>query len=197
MKRMTGLFLTCPSREIVDTAVKARIIHVFPHTAVIDQLEGIKLAIALGYKRIAVSVAWLDNTLLNEISKLEKDGVTIYKFGLCSTGIDEKTAEAMEKNADLIWSCASKVIRSKIEPNAIAQVGVKIPVHIMTEKGWRLVKNHLRLTNLDRTGRIVSYDNIVCNKGPEKPVIFNNGNEFCVTTAKQIKDCTDCPHPCV
>ena len=197
VKRMTGLFLTSPSRKIVDTAVKAKIIPVFPHTAIIDQLEGVKLAIALGYKRIAVSVAWLDNILLNEISKLEKDSVTIYKFGLCSTGIDEKTAEAMEENADLIWSCASKVIRSKIEPNAIAQVGVKIPVHIMTEKGWRLVKNHLKLTNLDRTGRTVSYDNIACNKGPEKPVIFNDGNEFCITTAKQIKGCTDCPHPCV
>lgn len=40
-------------------------------------------------------------------------------------------------------------------------------------------------------------DSIVCNKGPEKPVILNDGNEFCVMTAKQIKDCPDCPHPCV
>lgn len=197
VKRMTGLFLTSPSREIVDTAHKAKIIPVFPHTAIIDQLEGVKLAIALGYKRIAVSVAWLDNILLNEISKLEKDSVTIYKFGLCSTGIDEKSAEAMEKNADLIWSCASKVVRSKIEPNAIAQVGVKIPVYIMTEKGWRLVKNHLKLTTLDRTGKTVSYDSVACNKGSEKPVILNDGNEFCVITAKQIKGCPDCPHPCV
>jgi len=197
VQRMTGLFLTSPSREIVDTALKAKIIPVFPHTAIIDQLEGVKLAIALGYKRIAVSVAWLDNILLNEISKLEKGGVTIYKLGLCSTGIDEKTAEAMERNADLIWSCASRVIRSKIEPNAIAQVGIRIPVHIMTEKGWRLVKNHLELTTLDRTGKTVSYDSVALKKGPDKPVILNDGNEFCVITAKQVKGCPDCPHPCV
>lgn len=66
-----------------------------------------------------------------------------------------------------------------------------------TEKGWRLVNNHLKLTTLDRAGKIVSYDSVACNKGPEKPVILNDGKEFCVMTAKQIKDCPDCPHPCV
>ncbi len=197
VKRMTGLFLTSPSREIVATALKAKIIPVFPHTAVIDQLEGVKLAIALGYKRIAVSVAWMDNILLSEISKLEKDGVTLYKFGLCSTGIDEANADAMQKHADLIWSCASKVVRSSIEPEAIAQVGVKIPVHIMSEKGWRLVRNHLELTTKDRTGKTVSYESVVCSKGGEKPVVLNDGNEFRVMAAKQLRGCPDCPHPCV
>ncbi len=197
VKRMTGLFLTSPSRELLDTAYKSKIIPVFPHTAVIDQLEGVKLAISLGYKKIAVSVAWLDNILLKEISKLERDGVMIFKFGLCSTGVDERTAEAMQENADVIWSCASKVVRANIEPNAIAQVGVKIPVHIMSEKGWSLVKNHLELTSKDRTGNSVSYDNIVCQKGGDKPVFLNDGNSFQVMPSKKLRACTDCPHPCV
>ncbi len=156
VKRMTGLFLTSPSEEITETAIKSGIIPVFPHTALIDQLEGVKLAISLGYKRIAVSVAWMDNLLLDEIFRLEKDGIIIYKFGLCSTGIDESAALTMENHADLIWSCASKVIRERVEPNAIAQVGVKIPVHIMSEKGWQLVRNHLELTTADRTGKRAS-----------------------------------------
>jgi Uncharacterized protein conserved in archaea len=197
VKRMTGLFLTSPSREIMETAISAKIIPVFPHSAIIDQLEGVKLAISLGFKNIAVSVAWMDNILLNEISKLEKDGVTIYKFGLCSTGIDESAAKAMQKNADLIWSCASKVVREMIEPNAIAQVGVKIPVHIMTEKGWRLVKNHLELTSLDREGQEVSYDSVVCQNGGEKPIVLNAGSSFQVMAAKDVRGCIDCPHPCV
>jgi putative methanogenesis marker protein 8 len=197
VKRMTGLFLTSPSREIVKTAREAKIIPVFPHTAAIDQLEGVKLAITLGYKKIAVSIAWLDNILLNEISALEKDGITIYKFGLCSTGIDEKTAEAMEYHADLIWSCASKVVRMYIEPNAVAQVGVKIPVHIMTEKGWLLVKNHLDLTDRDRGGKVIDYDNVLCRRGPDKPVIMNDENSFRIVAAKDLKECLDCPHPCV
>lgn len=197
VKRMTGLFMTSPSKELLQTAYEAKIIPVFPSTAVIDQLEGVKLAMSLGYKKIAVSVAWLDNILLNEISKLEKDGVTIYKFGLCSTGIDESTAEAMQENADIIWSCASKVVRANIEPNAIAQVGVKIPVHIMSEKGWKLVKNHLELTTSDRTGNKVSYDEVVCKTGGEKPVFLNDGNSFQVMPSKKLRACPDCPHPCV
>ncbi len=197
VKRMTGLFLSSPSEEIMKTAAEAGIIPVFPHTALIDQLEGVKLAISLGYKKIAVSVAWMDNLLLDEISKLEKDGVTIYRFGLCSTGIDDSAALSMEKHADLIWSCASKVVRSSIEPNAIAQVGVKIPVHIMSEKGWKLVRNHLELTTADRSGKSVSFKDVKCQKGKDKPVILNDGNEFRVISSACLTECTDCPHPCV
>ncbi len=197
VKRMTGLFLTSPSKEITDTAIKAGIIPVFPHTALIDQLEGVKLAISLGYKRIAVSVAWMDNLLLDEMSRLENEEVRLYKFGLCSTGIDERAALSMEKNADLVWSCASKVVRERIEPNAIAQVGVKIPVHIMSEKGWRLVKNHLELTTEDRTGKPISFEGVKCQKGKYKPVILNDGNEFRTIPSGSLKKCIDCPHPCI
>jgi putative methanogenesis marker protein 8 len=197
VKRMTGLFMTSPSKKIVRTAEDAGIIPVFPHTAVIDQLEGVRLAIALGYKKIAVSTAWMGNSILGDISGLERDGVMLYKFGLCSTGIDEKAAEAMEKNADLVWACASKVVREHIAPNSVAQVGVKIPVHIMTEKGWRLVQNHLELTSRDRTGEHVSYGGVVCKRGEERPVILNDGGMFTVIKAKELAECADCPHPCI
>jgi len=197
VKRMTGLFLTSPSAHLRDTAYKSGIIPVFPHTACIDQLEGVRLALSLGYKKIAVSIAWMDNIQMNGISELERDGVTIYKFGLCSTGINENAAEAMEKHADLVWSCASKVVRERIEPNAIAQVGVKIPVHIMTEKGWLLVKNHLELTEKDRTGKSVSYSGVICRKGKKKPVVLNDENSFRIIASENLRDCLDCPHPCV
>lgn len=32
---------------------------------------------------------------------------------------------------------------------AVAQVGIKIPVYIMTEKGWNIVNNHLHEMNKD------------------------------------------------
>jgi hypothetical protein len=97
----------------------------------------------------------------------------------------------------LIWSCASKVVRTYIEPNAVAQVGVKIPVHIMTEKGWQLVKNHLELTDRDRSGKPAAYDKVLCRNGPDKPVILNDENRFRVVAAKNLQECLDCPHPCV
>lgn len=66
--RMTGLFSTSPSKEIIKIATAADIIPVFPHTAIIDQMEGVKKAISLGYTRIAVSVAWQDNGILEELN---------------------------------------------------------------------------------------------------------------------------------
>lgn len=110
---------------------------------------------------------------------METEGVSIYKFGLCSKGINEKTAKIMLENADIVWSCASKYVKEYIEPNAIAQVGVKIPVHIMTKKGWKLVRNHLQMMN----------DNEIETElwvGDEKPVILNQDKSLKLIKKKRV-----------
>lgn len=190
VKRMTGLFYTSPSKKIMQTAIDSNIIPVFPYTADIDQLAGVKKAIALGYKKIAVSVAAKDNYLHEELKKLQTKGITIYKFGLCSTGIDEKTAVIMKEFADIIWSCASKNIKKHIQPNAIAQVGIKIPVYIMTKNGWEIAKNHLRYMNHEN-----KLDDIALHSGNDMPVCLNDNNKIKVITKKEIFECCDCPHP--
>lgn len=190
VKRMTGLFYTSPSKEIMEKAIDADIIPVFPYTAEIDQLEGIKEAISKGYKKIAVTFAAYDNVLLDQVKDLEKDGITIYKFGLCSTGIDKETALIMKENADVIWSCASKYVKEIIEPASIAQVGIKIPVLVMTKQGWEIIKNHLSYMSFDDSLFELNY-------GDEKPVILNEKGKMKVLTKKEIHHCTDCPHPCV
>lgn len=193
VKRMTGLFYTSPDEKIVNTALNSGIIPVFPYTASIDQLEGVKKAIALGYKKIAVSVAAYDNYLHEELSKLEKENnITIYKFGLCSTGINKETAEKMKAYADVIWSCASKYVKELIEPSALAQVGIKIPVHIMTKQGWEIIKNHLLQMNNQHNLNIISLQ-----EGEEKPVILNSETGIKVIKKKQLKHCSDCPRPCI
>ncbi len=192
VKRMTGLFYTSPSEEITKTAIAAGIIPVFPYTGEINQIEGVKQAISRGYKRIAVTLASKDNEFMEKLKELEKDNITIYKFGLCSTGIDEKTALTMLNNADIIWSCASKYVKEYIEPNAIAQVGIKIPVHIITKKGWELVKNHLKYMSM------YNYlDDVLLCHGEEKPVILNQGESLKLVRKKEVYKCSDCPHPCV
>ncbi len=192
VKRMTGLFYTSPSLKLVNTAINSNIIPVFPYTASIDQLEGVKKAISLGYKNIAVSVAAGDNYLHKELNDLEKDGIKIYKFGLCSTGISKETSEIMKEYADVIWTCASKYVTEIVEPNAIAQVGIKIPVHIMTKKGWEIVKNHLKEIN-----EKLNIENIELENGDKKPVFLNSSDGVKVLQKKYIKKCTDCPYPCV
>jgi putative methanogenesis marker protein 8 len=190
VKRMTGLFYTSPSKKIMQTAIDSNILPVFPYTAAIDQLAGVKKAIALGYKKIAVSVAAKDNYLHEELKKLQTKGITIYKFGLCSTGIDEKTAVIMKEFADIIWSCASKNIKKHIQPNAIAQVGIKIPVYIMTKNGWEIAKNHLLYMNHEN-----KLDDIALRSGDDMPVCLNDNNKIKVITKKEIFECNDCPHP--
>jgi len=193
VKRMTGLFHTSPNETIVNTALNEGIIPIFPYTATIDQLEGVEKAISLGYKKIAVSVAAYDNWLHEKLFALEKQyNVTIYKFGLCSTGIDKETAEKMQKYADVIWSCASKYVKEFVEPNAIAQVGIKIPVHIMTQQGWEIVKNHLSLISNKN-----NLEDVLLQNGEEKPVILNSNGEIKLTRKKNIYSCADCPHPCI
>lgn len=192
VKRMTGLFHTSPNESIVSTAKNEGIIPVFPHTGIIDQLEGVKKAISLGYKNIAVSVASFDNYLHKEIASLEKAyGVKIYKFGLCSTGIDYDTAIMMRDYADVIWSCASKYVVEEIEPNSIAQVGVKIPVYVMTEQGFDIIRNHLLMTYQDEKIKDIDSDKI------DRPVFLNGENGIKVLRKSALHKCTDCPHPCV
>lgn len=193
VKRMTGLFYTSPSAELISRCPEAGIIPVFPYTAEIDQLAGVKFAIEKGYKRIAVTLAAQDNCLWTEIEQLEKKySVQIYKFGLCSTGISMDTATIMQKHSDIIWSCASKAVKELIEPNAIAQVGLRIPVHIMTNNGWNIVKHHLKTKSL-----LVDLENISLLGGEEKPILINQPEGISCIRKADIKGCVDCPYPCV
>lgn len=193
VKRMTGLFYTSPNEDIVKTAESEGIIPVFPYSAKIDQLAGVKEAIKQGKKRIAVSVAADDNYLHKELKKLELEhDVTIYKFGLCSTGITEDTAKIMEEYADVVWSCASKQVREHIDPASIFQVGVKIPVYVMTEKGYEIIKNHLSLMN-----NTDSLDSLELTKGADMPVALNNSEGIKLLKRRDLHNCADCPHPCI
>lgn len=189
VKRMTGLFYSSPSAKFVKTAKEAGIIPVFPYTAKIDQLAGVKEAIRLGFKNIAVSVAWQDNILHKELKSLEKNGVKIFKFGLCSTGISEEAALSMRQGADIVWSCASKYVKEYIAPNAIAQVGIKIPVYIMTQRGLDLAFNHL--LKLDNSLTKIDLKKFAC------PVFYNRKGKIEVIDKSNLHSCTDCPHPCV
>ena len=77
VKRMTGLFYTSPSDKIVKNAKDAGIIPVYPYSSEINQIEGVKQAIKMGYKNIAVTLAAHDNQLMEKLKELESDDITI------------------------------------------------------------------------------------------------------------------------
>jgi len=140
---MTGTFYTTPIDGLIERCYKEGVFPVFPETANIDQLTGVRAALRLGKKKIAVTTAADYNRDLAEIAELEKDDIEIYKFALCSTGIDKQTAEIMANYSDITWSCASKYAREIIAPKSLVQIGLKIPVYVMTERGWDIAKNRL------------------------------------------------------
>ena len=192
VKRMTGLFYTSPSAELMERCESAGILPVFPYTAEIDQVAGVRFAIEQGYKKIAVTLASLDNSLWPEIDRLEREnGVHIYKFGLCSTGIPDETALYMQQYSDLVWSCASRAVKEHIEPNAIAQVGLRIPVYIMTADGWAIAKNHLR------AALQADLDAVTPVRGADKPILTHSPEGITCIRKADIRGCVDCPDPCV
>jgi putative methanogenesis marker protein 8 len=193
VKRMTGLFYTTPSPSVIDRAFEEGILPVFPFTGEIDQVEGLREAIKQGNKRISVSVAADDNAKLKELAELEKDGLTVYRFSLCATGVSDETATIMADYADIAWACASKQVREIVAPKALAQVGIKIPVYIMSERGWELVKP--RIKAIDPSFNV---DSIKLEIGKNMPIIFNNDAGLSMKLFKEMNmNCVDCPSPCV
>ena len=170
---MTGTFYTSPIRKLIEKCYEKDIFPVFPETADIDQKRGVNFAVRLGHKNIVVTTAAYDNIKLPEISRLEeKNNLNIIRLALCATGIDEYTAEVMRDYSDISWTCASRYARDIISKKALLQIGLKIPVYVMTKRGLEFVKP--RLLNIDpeiedRLDSIYKQ-----NKQKEKQVIFHD-----------------------
>jgi hypothetical protein len=94
--------------------------------AKIDQIEGLRRAIELGYKKIAVTINGYAGEDLSEVKRLEDD-VSITSLVVCTSGIEKERAEEITSYADLAWSCASLYMREIVGRKARIQVATKIP----------------------------------------------------------------------
>jgi putative methanogenesis marker protein 8 len=164
--RMTGVFHTTPIRDVIEKLEEEAFV-VFPETAGIDQVLGTKFAKELGYKRIGTTMALDDSMRLKELKEI--GDVTAY--ALCSTGIKRKTAYEVVEHADLVCSCASKYVDKIIRPNSILQVGIKIPIYVLTERGIDLVISRFRHSNFNNVDEIV---NGLKNIDPERKYLISH-----------------------
>jgi len=141
--RMNGVFYTSPIDEVIRRIGEMGGHVVFPETAKIDQIAGLRKAIELGYRRIAVTINGFAGEDLSEIRKLEDEsGSLIHILVVCTTGISKERAEEIAKYADLAWSCGSLHMREIAGRKARVQVATKIPVFILTEKGIIFLSNY-------------------------------------------------------
>jgi putative methanogenesis marker protein 8 len=138
---MTGLIETEPIAEIQEGLAKRDCL-LLDRQATVDQVQGFKMAVATGFRRIAVTVAGANAAkaaLLREMGA--KLGARPFLLAVHTTGISEGQAAILGKNCDLVWSCASKAVREVAGKTACLQMGVSIPVFALTVEGKRLLLN--------------------------------------------------------
>ena len=141
--RLTGIIRTSPIREVIERVEAAGGVVLDKATARIDQVEGVKSAVDLGFKRVAVSVAGFQAKAISAVRHLEAHAsVDALIFSVCNTCVGKAHVKHISK-ADIVCASASKMLRENMGAEALLQLGVTIPVYALTEKGKRLVLAYL------------------------------------------------------
>ncbi len=139
--RVSGLVKTSPIPELFYEIGEGNI--VYPETADINQVDGIKLAIKKGFKNIAVTVALAEDA--EKIRKLQKEtpDINIYVFVVHTSKKSPEEARALFDVCDVATACASKYMREIGEAESIKTVGQSIPIFARTENGKRFLELRL------------------------------------------------------
>lgn len=141
--RLTGIVKTSPIPEIIRKIKSEGGVVLDEATASIDQANGVKRALDLGFRRIAVSVAGFQSKVISEIRKIEANAkADVLIFSVCNTCVGKADVEHIAR-ADVVCASASRILREEIGKKAILQLGVTIPVYALTDKGKRLVLAYL------------------------------------------------------
>jgi putative methanogenesis marker protein 8 len=146
---MGGLIATSPIREVIERIERAGGTVVDPGSAGIDQFRGVGEAFERGFERVAVTVAGRFADRLPEFRRLEAEHEgTLVILMICNTGVEAGDAEAMATHADMVWACASKAVWDLVGPRAVVQIGIGIPVFVLTDRGKEIVEK--RADAIDR-----------------------------------------------
>jgi putative methanogenesis marker protein 8 len=141
--RLTGIIKTSPIPEIITRIKNEGGVVLDEKKATIDQVAGVKRALSLGFRRVAVSVAGFQSKAISEIRSLEAgEKADVLVFSVCNTCVGERDMKHIAK-ADVVCASASKILRNRIGEKAMAQLGVAIPVFVLTEKGKKLILAYL------------------------------------------------------
>jgi len=142
--RLTGIVRTTPIKGIIKYIKDNGGFILDETSAEIDQAKGVAKAVELGHQYIAVTVASFDSTSIERIRKVEREkGIKVAVFSVCDTCADENDVDRIMVGADVVCASASRLIREKIGPKAIMQLGVTIPLFALTKLGKRLILGYL------------------------------------------------------
>lgn len=136
--RISGLVETTPIPELINRIEEAGGTVLDPGTASLDQVAGIEKAIAMGYRRIGVSVVYSSD--VRKMRQLEKEhDVEIITFGVHVTGMGEEEAKEFINLVDITTGCTSRYIREHINGHVLAQFGTAVPIFAITQRGKEML----------------------------------------------------------
>ncbi|WP_407453292.1 methanogenesis marker 8 protein [Methanobrevibacter sp.] len=144
--RVSGLISTTPIPEVIKNLEEKDSIVLYPETAELNQLEGLKLAIEKGYKDIAITV--IPSPMIKELREYPvDDDVNVYIFVAHTTGISREEAEMVFEYGDIVTACASKEVRGYADEIKPYYYGVKVPIFCASEDGRRFLDVRLEKIN--------------------------------------------------
>ncbi len=139
--RMNGLLRTTPIPEVIERIREMG--GVTLDDPRIDQVAAVRKAIEMGFKRIAVTVI---GPMAQEIEELRAiESVKLVKlaiFSTCNTLVREEDIPHLEK-ADIVCASASRIVMERIGPKALIQLGIHIPVFVLTSLGKAIALRYL------------------------------------------------------
>ncbi len=141
--RLTGIVRTSPIASVMKYVGEKQGVILDANTAKINQLEGFKKAVDIGYRKIAVTVAGFRAKEISEVrSFADSVGIRPLIFSICNTCVEGEDATHLLK-ADVVCASASRIVREKVGSKAIMQLGVAIPVFVLTQEGKRIILEYL------------------------------------------------------
>lgn len=165
--RIQGLIQTDPIQETIIGIEERNGFVLDKSKASIDQLFGVKKAIELGYKKIAVTIT--DINVVKEIRNYEKQlsnkNIQIIIIAVHVSGISLEDSKLYQEYTDIITTCASKHLR---ELNPIFQVGISIPLFAFTKIGKLILIERMKYMNMPLLATKVSLPYLPDNKQPNQ-----------------------------
>ena len=144
--RVSGLISTTPIPEVIKNLEEKDSIVLYPDTAELNQLEGLKLAVEKGYKNIAITV--IPSPMIKELREYPvDDDVNVYMFVAHTTGTTREEAEMVFEYGDIVTACASKEVRGYADEIKPYYYGVKVPIFCASEAGRRFLDLRLEKIN--------------------------------------------------
>jgi putative methanogenesis marker protein 8 len=142
--RLTGIVRTSRIRSTIDFVKASGGVVLDEASARVDQAEGVSRAIELGHKRVAVTIAGFNSEAIERLRAWVKDkAVSVAIFSVCNTCAEGKDVERIMNGADVVCASASRLIRERVGPKAVLQLGLTIPVFALTRFGKELLLSYL------------------------------------------------------